>query len=428
MSTVVIVGRKNVGKSTIFNRLTGMRISVVYKEPGVTRDRIYGEVLWCGRHFNIIDTGGFFPNEEQELASKINKQIEYGLQEADLIYFVVDGKSGLKPADEEICQHLRRTNKKIFLLINKIDSKKARDAAVEFAKFGFENVFSISAEAGIGFGELLDQTVKVLPRTRGVPRHKTIKLLILGRPNAGKSTLLNAITGSERAIIDERPGTTRDIVNAKITYKNRTLEIIDTCGLRRRSRIKGSIEFYSMIRAVNVLEQADVVVLIFDTTQGVVDQDRRIASLVLSKAKGLIIAPNKIDLIEKRFHRKIIPSTYQSFKSFEFVPVIPISAHRKIGLDLLLNRVIAVYEEARKTVAKKILRIVTDNLQPPPDGQIYSLKQLQTTPPIFKVVVSTPLKESYIKYVRNTIRNYCGFQGTPVLIKTQVIKRRRIPV
>jgi GTP-binding protein len=425
MSTIVIVGRKNVGKSTIFNRLTGMRMSVVHREPGVTRDRVYGEIEWCGRMFNVIDTGGFFPSEEKNLAYQISKQIDYGLKEANLIYFVVDGKTGLKPQDEEICQHIRKTNKKIFLLINKVDSKKAKNAALEFSRFGLDNIFSVSAEAGTGFGDVLDESLKVLPEVKKIKKDSTIKILILGRPNAGKSTLLNVITESERAIVDEKPGTTRDLVNAKFTYRNKQMEIIDTCGLRRPSRIKASIEFYSTIRAVNVIEQTDIVILIFDTTQGIVDQDRRIASLILSKAKGFVIAPNKIDLIKKENHQKIVPSTYQSFKSLNFVPVIPISAFEKRGIEPLLNRILDVHYENNKFVEKDILGTIYKNFQPPSNGEIYNLRQIQTRPPVFVISLSTSVRESYIKYIRNSIRHYFGFSGVPVLIKTKVMKKPR---
>ena len=318
MSSVAIIGRKNVGKSTIFNRLTGMRMSIVYKEPGVTRDRIFGEVLWCGQVFDIIDTGGFFPDEDNHLAREITKQIEIALKDADLIYFVVDGKGGLKPGDEEICEQLRRMDKDVFLLVNKIDNKKDEIKALEFSKFAFDNTYLVSAEAGIGFGEVLDETVKILPKLKGVKEDKILRMLILGRPNSGKSTLLNSIIKEERAIVDEKPGTTRDLVNAKFIHNGQMIEIIDTCGIRRRSRVKEPIEFYSMIRAIKVIENADVVILIFDTTQGAVDQDRRIASLILSKAKGIIIAPNKIDLIDKKYHQKIIPSVRKSLEFLEF--------------------------------------------------------------------------------------------------------------
>lgn len=424
MSTVVIVGRKNVGKSTIFNRLIGMRLNIVYKEPGVTRDRIYGEVEWCSRVFNIIDTGGFFPDEENGLVGKINKQIKYGLEEADLIYFVVDGKSGLKPGDEEICQYLRKTNKKTFLLINKIDHRRDETKAWEFLKFGFENVFYVSAEAGIGFGNVLDRTIQIFPKAKRVSEDKIIKILILGRPNTGKSTLLNTITNQERAIVDEKPGTTRDLVNAKFTFQDKKIEIIDTCGLKRRSRVRKPIEFYSMIRTMKVIEPSDVVILLFDTTQGVVEQDRRIASFILSKAKGFVIAPNKIDLINKKNSRKIIPSTYRSFISLEFVPIVPISAKTNAGIITLLNCVLNVYAENSKIVDKGVLSNIAKNLKPPQGGALLSMKQIGTRPPIFRATLSTRVKDRYIKYIRKSIRNYFGFSGVPILIKTKIVHKR----
>ncbi len=424
MFTAVIVGRKNVGKSTIFNRLIGMKANIVYKEPGVTRDRIYGEVEWCGHIFNVIDTGGFFPYEERGLESKINKQIEYGLVEADLVYFVVDGKSGLEPGDEEICQYLRKTNKRTLLIINKIDHKKDELAALEFSKFGFDNVFYVSAEAGIGLDGVLDETIRLFPEAARTEETKAIKVLILGRPNSGKSTLLNTITRQERAIVDEKPGTTRDLVNAKFTFGDKKMEIIDTCGLRRPSRVRTPIEFYAMVRALKVIESADVVILIFDTTQGVVDQDRRIASLILSKAKGLVIAPNKIDLISRRNIRKIIPSTYKSFVSLEFAPVMPISAKMNTGITQLLTCVLDVCRENSKMADKNILKNLTKNLQPPRGGTLLNLKQIGAGPPIFRATLSTSIKDSYVKYIRRSIRHYFGFMGVPILIKTKVVGKR----
>lgn len=425
MPTVVIVGRKNVGKSTIFNRLTGMRLSVVYKEPGVTRDRVYGEVEWCGTTFNIIDTGGFFPDEEHALADQINKQIDLAVLEADLIYFVVDGKEGLTPADEIICQHVRKSSKPIFLLINKTDCKESKRNLPDFSRLGITHSFEVAAEPGIGFGLILDKTVELLPHEYRKEKEKTVKILILGRPNAGKSTLLNAMTDSERAIVDEQPGTTRDVLNAQFRYNGTTMEVIDTCGLRRRTRIKTSVEFYSMLRAIRVIDHADVAILLFDTTQGVVDQDRRIAAMVLSKAKGLIIAPNKIDLIEKSNRSKIIPSTYQSFVPLDFVPVVPISAKNRDGIEMLLNHIINTIRESKKVVDKDILEKLTKQLQSPTGGHILHLRQIKTQPLIFRATVTTNVKESYVKYLRNMLRNYFGFSGVPILIRTRVVKKRR---
>ena len=425
MPTVVIVGRKNVGKSTIFNRLTGMRLSVVYKEPGVTRDRVYGEVEWCGTTFNIIDTGGFFPDEEYALAGQINKQIDIGLREADLVYFIVDGKEGLTPADEVICQHVRKANKPIFLLINKTDCKESRRNLPDFSRLGITDSFEVAAEPGIGFGRILDKTIELLPHEYRKEKEKTTKILILGRPNAGKSTLLNAMTDSERAIVDEQPGTTRDVLNAQFRYNGTNLEVIDTCGLRRRTRIKTSVEFYSMLRALRVIDHADIAILLFDTTQGVVDQDRRIAAMVLSKAKGLIIAPNKIDLIEKSNRSKIIPSTHGSFVSLDFVPVVPISAKNRDGIETLLSHILNIIRESKKVVDKDTLESIIKHLQSPTGGRILHLRQIKTQPLIFRATVTTNVKESYVRYLRNMLRNYFGFSGMPILIRTRVVKKRR---
>ncbi|MGB3342213.1 MAG: ribosome biogenesis GTPase Der [bacterium] len=424
MSTVVIVGRKNVGKSTIFNRLTGMRSNIVYKEPGVTRDRIYGEVQWCGRMFDIIDTGGFFANKKEELAVKINRQIEYGLAEADLVYFVVDAKSGLQPGDEDICQSVRKSNKPVFLLINKIDGKKFTDEVLEFAKLGFSISFQVSGEAGIGFGDVLDSTIKTLPQIRKKQIRKAIKVLILGRPNTGKSTLLNAVTKQERAIVDENPGTTRDIVRATFQYQESNIEIIDTCGLRRKTRIKESVEFYSTVRTMNIIGDIDIAILLFDASEGVVEQDRRIASMVLAKAKNMIFAPNKIDLIKTKDQTKILASTYQSFKPLDFVPVVPISAKEEKGLEQLLTCILDVNTEAHKFADKTVVTSLTKRLQKPTNGFLLSLKQINTGPPLFRATLSIKVKEHYIRYLRKSIRQYFGFIGVPVLIKTKVVRSR----
>jgi len=418
MATVAIVGRKNVGKSTIFNRLTEMKRSIVYKEPGVTRDRIYGEILWRGRVFNLIDTGGFFPTEEANLTKKIIGQIEFALRECDLVYFVVSGKDGLTPQDEEICKKLRRLNKKIFLLVNKIDQKKDEIRVLEFSKLGIEPLFAVSAEKGFGFGEVLEETISYLPKFQAPNSDKKIKLLILGRPNAGKSTLLNSILRQERAIVDELPGTTRDLVNAVFMYKDKALEIIDTTGMRRRSHIKSAIEFYSVMRAMRMVERVDIVVLIFDTTIGVTRQDLSIASLILSKARCLIIVPNKLDLIANKDIFRVIPSTRMSFSFLDFVPIIPISAKTNLGIETLLDKILDIYEENKKIVDKKALKSLVGSLQPPPGGQVLKLTQIGSAPPVFKFTLTTKVREDYIKYVRNTIRNHFGFNGIPILIKT----------
>jgi len=425
MATVVIVGQKNVGKSTIFNRLIGLRQSVVYSEPGVTRDRVYGEVEWCGGKFNIIDTGGFFPLEDTDLAQKIHKQISYGIEEADLIYFVVDGIKGLQPGDEDIAQHLRKTNKLIFVIINKVDSKKARFAESEFVALGMKQYYPVSAEAGVGFGDLLDATIQAIPENTPRVSTKAIRVLILGRPNAGKSTLLNLLAGSERAIVDHAPGTTRDCLNARCSFQGKHLEMIDTAGLRRHSRVQGSVEFFSILRAIRWIDHTDIVLLLFDTTQGVVDQDIRIASLVVSKVKGLIVVPTKIDLIPKSSRHKIFPATQESFESFAFAPIIPISAHDQTGIDKLKSVILDVDQEINRRLKKEVLQAILQSLQPPDNGEIVGLKQIQVRPPVFRVTVTTSVKKSYVHYIRNTIRHYSSFPGVPILVRTTKSRKRR---
>jgi GTP-binding protein len=420
MPAIAIVGRKNVGKSTVFNRLIGAKLSIVYREPGVTRDRIYGEAVWRGRVFDVIDTGGFFPGEEIALATKIMRQIELALQEADLVYFVVDNRQGLTAIDEEIARSLRRLNKPVFLVINKVDTPREESKAWDFARLGLERTFPVSAEAGIGFGELLDATVDLLPKTRPFRRGKYVRVLILGRPNAGKSTLLNSIIQEERAIVDEQPGTTRDLVNARFDHQGQTLELIDTCGFKRRSRIREPIELFSAMRAIRVINDADVVVLIFDLTQGVVAEDKRITALVLSKAKCLVITPNKIDRINRKKLGKIINSTQQSFDYIDFAPIIPISAKDRTNIERLLNTILAVHAEAAKVADRKVLGSLAERLKPPSYGEVVKLVQSGVRPPIFRLTVSKPVKEHYLKYVRHEIRNYFGYRGVPILIKTQL--------
>jgi GTP-binding protein len=395
-----------------------MKLSIVYKEPGVTRDRVYNEVEWRGKSFDLIDTGGFFPDEESLLARSIQKQIEIALADADLVYFIVDGRTGLKPADQEISEELRRTGKRVFLIVNKVDDERFEQHAAEFYKLGYDDLFLVSAEAGKGFGEVLDATLKVLPASRRLKDSGSIRLLILGRPNSGKSTLLNAILNEERAIVDSQPGTTRDLINARFTYKGKKIEVIDTAGIRKRARIKNPIEFYSVMRAINMIDRTDVVILIFDTTSGTVFQDQRLASLILSKAKGLVIAPNKIDLIDRKDHQRIISSTVQSLRFLEFVPVIPISAKAHTNIERLMQKVLEIYAESGKIVSKRALEDMKQTLKPPPRGEIIKLKQIGQRPPVFHATLTSTAKESYVKYLRNMIRRYFGFAGIPVLIKT----------
>jgi GTP-binding protein len=305
--------------------------------------------------------------------------------------------------------------------VNKIDDLRFEHHAAEFYKLGYDDVFQVSAEAGKGFGDLLDATLKVIPAPDRTRASALIRLLILGRPNSGKSTLLNAILQEERAIVDAKPGTTRDLINARFSYGGKKWEVIDTAGIRKRARIKNPVEFYSVMRAINSIDRTDITILIFDTTTGTVLQDQRIASLVLAKAKGLVIAPNKIDLIEQKHHQRIVASTQKSLPFLEFVPVVPISAKGHTNIDRLMQKALEIYQESGKIVSKQVLEDMSRTLKPPPRGEIIKLKQIGQRPPVFQATLTTAVKESYIKYLRNTIRHYFGFAGIPVLIKTRKI-------
>ncbi len=423
MPVIAIVGRKNVGKSTIFNRLVGMKRSIVYHEPGVTRDRVYGEILWRGRTFTVIDTGGFFPEEEITLAAKIMNQIEMALQEADLIFFVVDNRQGLTAMDDEIARRLRVLGKPIFLIVNKVDTSREETKMWDFSRLGLEQIFPVSAEAGLGFGEILDAAALLLPKPSPLRRDKRIRVLILGRPNAGKSTLLNTIIRQERAIVDEHPGTTRDPVNARFDFRGQVLELIDTCGFKKRSRLQEPVEFYSAMRAIRFIDETDIAILLFDITQGVVGEDRRISSLLLAKARSIIIAPNKIDLISRKDVSRVIHAARQSFNYLEFAPVIPISARSRLNIEMLLNTILDVHAEGGKTADKKVLRGLTEGLKPPANGEVVKMVQTATRPPVFRLTATRPLKENYLRYVRHEIRRYFGFQGVPVLLKTTVLRK-----
>lgn len=423
MPVIAIVGRKNVGKSTIFNRLVGMKRSIVYHEPGVTRDRIYGEIFWRGRTFTVIDTGGFFPEEEIVLAAKIMNQIELALREADLIFFVVDNRQGLTAMDDEIARRLRVLGKPIFLIVNKVDTSREESRIWDFSRLGLEPIFPVSAEAGLGFGEILDAAASLLPKPPPLRQDKRIRVLILGRPNAGKSTLLNTIIRQERAIVDEHPGTTRDPVNARFDFQSQVLELIDTCGFKKRSRLREPVEFYSAMRAIRFIDETDIAVLLFDITQGVVGEDRRISALLLAKARSIIIVPNKIDLIPKKDVSRVIGAARQSFSYLEFAPVIPISARSRLNIDTLLKTVLNVHAEGGKTADKKVLRVLTDGLKPPANGEVVKLVQTAIRPPVFRLTATRPLKEHYLRYVRHEIRRYFGYQGVPLLLKTTALRK-----
>ncbi len=425
---VVIIGRPNVGKSTLFNRLVGKKLSIVHRSAGVTRDRVYGRTSWRGKNYEIVDTGGLISFDDTFYSNKIREQIGQALKEAIAAIFLVDGRTGLHPEDLEIAKLLYKSNIPFVLAANKIDLPKDADRGSEFYPIGKDKVIPISAEHGIGVDDLLDELAKFAgsseTETESDEEMNELRLLILGRPNVGKSTLLNTILNEERAIVDEKPGTTRDLLTVKFEYQGQLISITDSAGLRKKSKVRAPIELFSVLRAINHIDRCDVAILIIDVSEGLTVQDRRIAALVIAKNKGLIVAVNKIDLCRNVSPAKICSLVYQSAPFLKAIPVITLSALKKIGLERLLNKTLDIYQEMHKWVDKITLKnLVKELTLPPGKNRIYDLRQIGSAPPVFLAITKKKLGLDYVRYLKNQLRNYFGFAGNPIIIKTRVVKR-----
>lgn len=424
---VVIIGRPNVGKSTLFNRLVGHRIAIVHKQPGVTRDRIYGDVSWQGKVFGVVDTGGLLSADDSLFAQKIRIQISYALKEASVVILLVDGRAGPHPEDFEISRMLRKSAIPFLLAVNKTDRAQDESQANEFYGLGIEKVFPVSAEHGLGVAELLDEIVNFIPppEKREPGSKETIRLLILGRPNVGKSTLMNNILKEERAIVDVKPGTTRDLLEAYFQHNGHAFLIVDSAGLRKKSRVKEPIEFYSVMRAINYIDRCDVVLLMVDAQEGLTSQDKKIASLVLAKRKGLIITPNKIDLLSKPDLNNLKSQILQVAPFIRSIPIITISALRGIRINQLLETAIAITQESQKWVDADLLNKLFKDLKPPQGkNRLYSLKQVNASPPVFLLVSRDRLSTEYLRYLENQVRRSFGFSGASIVIKVKVLRHR----
>jgi len=425
MNLVAIVGRPNVGKSTLFNRLVGRRDAIVEAEPGVTRDRIYGKSEWNGKEFDIIDTGGFIPGAEDEMEKAIREQAEIAIEEADSIIFIVDGRDGITKFDEEIGRMLRRTEKPVTLVVNKCDNEMMDANSFEFYKLGLGEPFPISANNGRSTGDFLDQLVEPLEEIQ-YDDEETLKVAFVGRPNVGKSSLTNALLGEERMIVSNIPGTTRDSIDSKFKYYGEEIILIDTAGLRRKAKVSQNIEMWSIVRTARAIERCDVAVVMIDGEIGLEDQDKKIINQVNDSRKGIIIAINKWDLIEKDgktadFLTKFIR---KELRTFEHVPIVYISALEK-------QRVHKILDMSKEVMEKRKTRISTSKLNefliplfdriPPPsyrgfDMRINYVTQVSTEPPVFALFLNKPdhLKTEYKRFIEKQIRNEFGFEGTPI--------------
>lgn len=423
---VAVVGRPNVGKSTLFNALAGERISIVKDTPGVTRDRIYADVNWLDYHFTMIDTGGIEPDSRDVILSQMREQAEIAIATADVIIFLTDVRQGLQDSDSKVADMLRRSGKPVVLVVNKVDSfEKFMPDVYEFYNLGIGDPFPISAASMLGLGDMLDEVVKHFPDyAKDEEEDERPKVAIIGKPNVGKSSLINKLAQEDRVIVSDIAGTTRDAIDTDITYDGKEYVFIDTAGLRRKNKIKEEIERYSIIRAVTAVERADVCIIVIDATEGVTEQDAKIAGIAHERGKGIIIAVNKWDAIEKD-DKTIYRHTEKIRQILSFMPyaeIIFISAKSGQRLNKIFELIDVVIANNSMRVATGVLNeIVTEAVamqQPPSDkGKrlcIYYTTQVAVKPPTFVIFVNDKelMHFSYTRYLENRIRETFGFRGT----------------
>lgn len=426
--TIAITGRPNVGKSTFFNRMLEERKSIVDDFSGVTRDRQYGVAEWNGKFFNVIDTGGFVADSDDIFEREIRKQVYTAIEESNAIIFMVDVTTGITRLDEDMAELLRRSPKPVYLVVNKVDNHTRQLEAAEFYALGFEKIFFVSSISGTGTGELLDEITERVPAEEAEVQDALPKFAIIGQPNVGKSSLLNSLTGQERTIVSDIPGTTRDAVHTSYNLFNKQFILIDTAGIRRKKKVSEDLEFYSVIRAISAVDEADVCILVLDAEKGIAAQDLNIFSLAAKKGKGIVILVNKWDLVKKetntaRDYEKVLK---QKLAPFDDVPILFISATEKLRIFQAMETALKVYDSRKQKIPTSKLnevmqKAIETHHAPVVRGNAVKIKfvtQLPTTVPSFAFFCNYPndIKTPYKNYLENKLRENFDFKGVPVRI------------
>jgi GTP-binding protein len=432
---VAIVGRTNVGKSTLLNRLAGQRIAVVADLPGTTRDRVFAFVSWQGRELTVVDTGGWQAQPSTSLEQKVKQQVEAAITQADVIIFLVDVKDGVIAADEEIADVLRAANKPVILTVNKVDSAKQANQVADFHRLGMGEPVAISAHHNLGIDELIDAVLASLsPQPISIAKPGEAKLAIVGRPNVGKSTLLNALLGEERAIVHESPGTTRDSLDAIVDWGDKRILLVDTAGIKRRGRVDSGVDYYSLLRALQAINRCDVALLLIDASEFITAQDMHIAGYIIDGGKGVMLLVNKWDLVPREQRERFKQSMERRFRFASYMPVIYISAKLRQGINGILPLAWEIWQERQKRIPQaqvdELVKQVVSSYPAPRTGsrrlRIARAYQDESQPATFVLEVNDPklVHFSYQRYLGNRLRQGFGFRGVPVkLIFTRTARK-----
>ncbi|HOT97264.1 MAG TPA: ribosome biogenesis GTPase Der [bacterium] len=426
---VALVGRPNVGKSTLFNRIIRRREAIVDDQPGVTRDRKYQPAEWAGVAFDLIDTGGYVASSKDIFEEAIREQVHYAVEEADVILFVTDVTTGITAQDEEIAHLLQRDHARVIVTVNKVDNEIREADLGEFYRLGLGDPIPVSAMAGRNMGDFLDALIALLPR-KETPRDEehgqSVRIAILGRPNVGKSSYVNAILGVDKQIVTPIPGTTRDAIDTQFRYKERTLILIDTAGLRKRARVHENIEYFSTVRSYQALERCDIALVLVDATQAIADQDQKILQAANDAGKGIVLGINKWDAVEKESQtaRKFEADIRDAIKDLAYIPMMFISALEKQRIFKVLDLALAVYDECQKMIPtpelNRFLQAAVEKNHPAAYGtkwvKLNYITQTKANPPVFVIFTNEPrgIKQNYRNYLENQLRAQFGFMGVPI--------------